>query len=154
MLRAHAKIPAMQEGTSRTRLNPDSTERFVALRRELGVTSFGINQIVLQPGQRGRIHRHERQEEVYLVLEGRLGLLLDGEQTELTEGELIRVAPRVRRQLVNRGPSRLVLLALGGDGEHHGRDGEAFTSWRQEVGAAPQDVPLPADLASDELRGS
>jgi mannose-6-phosphate isomerase-like protein (cupin superfamily) len=153
-LRAHAKIPAMQKGTSRTRLNPDSTERFVALRRELGVTSFGINQIVLQPGQRGRIHRHERQEEVYLVLEGRLGLLLDGEQTELTEGELIRVAPRVRRQLINRGSSRLVLLALGGDGEHHGRDGEAFTSWRQEVGAAPQDVPLPTDLASDELRGS
>jgi uncharacterized cupin superfamily protein len=42
-------------------------ERFVSLRRALGVTSFGLNQIMLEPGQRGRIHRHREQEEVYLV---------------------------------------------------------------------------------------
>ena len=37
-------------------------ERFQRLREPLGVRSFGINLIRLQPGQRGRIHRHERQE--------------------------------------------------------------------------------------------
>ena len=74
------------------------------LRRQLGVTSFGMNQIVLQPGQRGRIHRHERQEEVYLVLEGRLTLVIESEPTELAEQELIRVAPGLRRQLINYGP--------------------------------------------------
>ena len=142
----------MEEGTSRARLDPHSDERFFALRRALGVTSFGMNQIVLQPGQRGRIHRHHRQEEVYLVLEGRLTLVVEGEEIELTDGELIRVAPDLRRQLVNRGPARLMLLALGGDGDHHGRDGEAFVSWEQEVGAPPQDVPLPADLGTEELR--
>ena len=142
----------MREGTSRSRLNPDSAERFVALRRELGVTSFGMNQIVLQPGQRGRIHRHHRQEEVYLVLEGRLTLIVEGQETELIEGEMIRVDPRLRRQLVNRDRRRLVLLALGGDGEHHGRDGEAFPDWQQDIGAAPQEVPLPADLPPGELR--
>lgn len=142
----------MEEGTSRARLDPDSDERFFALRRALGVTSFGMNQILLQPGQRGRIHRHHRQEEVYLVLEGRLTLVVEGEEIELTDGELIRVAPDLRRQLVNRGPARLMLLALGGDGDHHGRDGEAFVSWEQEVGAPPQDVPLPADLGAEELR--
>jgi uncharacterized cupin superfamily protein len=39
-------------------------ERFQSLRRELGVQSFGINLMRLEAGQRGRIHRHERQEEV------------------------------------------------------------------------------------------
>jgi mannose-6-phosphate isomerase-like protein (cupin superfamily) len=107
---------------------------------------------VLQPGQRGRIHRHQRQEEIYLVLEGRLCLLIEGEETELTHNELIRVAPQLKRQLVNRGPSRLVLLALGGEGEHRGRDGEAFNTWEEEAGASPQEVPLPADLPASELR--
>jgi len=146
------RILAMEEGIARTRLDPDTTDRFLALRRQLGVSSFGINQIVLRPGERGRIHRHRLQEEVYVVLEGRLTLLVEGEETEAGEGELIRVAPAVRRQLVNRGPRRLVLLALGGYGEHQGRDGEAFASWEQQVGVAPQELPLPPDLSGRELR--
>jgi mannose-6-phosphate isomerase-like protein (cupin superfamily) len=140
-------------GTSTARLDPESPERFVALRRELGVSSFGLNQIILQPGQRGRIHRHERQEEVYLVLEGTLTLVVEGEPLELGEGELVRVAPELRRQLVNRGRDRLVLLALGAEGEHHGRDGEAFARWEDEHGGPPQEIPLPADLGPGDLRG-
>ncbi|MBV9339133.1 MAG: cupin domain-containing protein, partial [Solirubrobacterales bacterium] len=132
----------------------DATERFTPLRRELGVSSFGMNQIVLQPGQRGRIHRHRHQEEVYLVLEGTLTVLLEDDPTELVQGELIRVAPGVRRQLVNRDPRRLVLLALGGAGEHQGRDGEAFASWSDEHPVAPQELALPPDLARDQLRTS
>jgi mannose-6-phosphate isomerase-like protein (cupin superfamily) len=136
----------MQDGVSRTRLDPDSEEMFVPLRRQLGVTTFGLNQIVLQPGQRGRIHRHERQEEVYLVLEGELALIIEGQETALGQGELVRVAPRIRRQLLNRGPGRLVLIALGGAGEHIGREGEAFVSWAQETGQPPQEIPLPPPL--------
>jgi mannose-6-phosphate isomerase-like protein (cupin superfamily) len=136
----------MQDGIARARLDLDTEERFVALRRELGVSSFGLNQLVLQPGQRGRIHRHERQEEVYLVLEGRLTLLVERDPIELEQGDSIRVAPSLRRQLLNRGPGRLVLLALGGDGEHLGRDGEAFASWEDEHGVPPQEVALPDDL--------
>jgi uncharacterized cupin superfamily protein len=137
-------------GTARTRIPPDTKERFVPLRRELGVTCFGMNLIVLGPGQRGRIHRHERQEEVYLVLEGTLTLIVEREESALARGELVRVAPDLRRQLVNRGPERLVLLALGGSHEHEGRDGEAFRSWDEARGAAPQDVPLPEDLPVEE----
>jgi uncharacterized cupin superfamily protein len=147
-----ARVPtcaAVEKGTARTRLDPEATERFVALRRQLGVSTFGINQLVLQPGQRGRIHRHERQEEVYLVLEGDLTLLVEREEQKLAAGELIRVAPELRRQLVNHGPGRLVLLALGGAGDHHGRDGEAFVSWDQEVGAPPQEVQPPTDLPAE-----
>jgi uncharacterized cupin superfamily protein len=139
----------MDPGTSRARIDPDPGERFVALRRELGVTSFGLNELVLEPGQRGRIHRHERQEEVYLVLEGALTVVVEGEDEVLERGELIRVAPELRRQLVNRGPERVVLLALGGDGEHAGRDGLAYAEWDTPIdeGRPPQEVPLPDDLA-------
>jgi uncharacterized cupin superfamily protein len=145
-------MDTMQEGISRTRLDPDSEELFVPLRRQLGVTTFGLNQIVLSPGQRGRIHRHERQEEVYVVLEGELALIVEGEESTVGQGELVRVAPSLRRQLLNRGPDRLVLLALGGTGEHQGRDGEAFVSWAQETGQPPQEVPFPAPLSPGELR--
>jgi uncharacterized cupin superfamily protein len=143
----------MEPGIARARLDLDSTERFVPLRRQLGVTAFGLNQIVLQPGQRGRIHRHTAQEEVYLVLEGTLTLLIEGEEQTLGRAELARVAPAVRRQLVNRGPGRLVLLALGGAGEHAGRDGEAFAAWDDEHGVPPQDLPLPDDLPPGERAG-
>src|SRR3954471_20316649 len=106
----------MEQGTATARLEDEPDDRFVGLRAALGVSSFGLNQIVLRPGQRGRIHAHERQEEVYLVLEGTLSLVLEGEETTLERGELIRVAPGVRRQLVNRGPGALHLLAIGADG--------------------------------------
>ena len=66
-------------------------------------------------------------------------------RSELGQGELARVGPEVRRQLANRGEEDVLLLALGGHGEHVGRDGEAFESWEQQTGAPPQEVPLPAD---------
>ncbi|HET6865376.1 MAG TPA: cupin domain-containing protein [Solirubrobacteraceae bacterium] len=141
----------MEDGTSTTRLDPDTGERFLPLRRQLGVSCFGMNQIVLQPGQRGRIHRHKNQEEVYLVLEGTLTLLLEGKRSEMGVGELIRVAPSVRRQLVNRGPGRVMLLALGGASEHVGRDGEAFGDWTDEQPVSPQELPMPPDLDPGEL---
>ena len=137
---------APEPGVGRARIDRDSPERFVGLRRELGVTSFGLNQMILQPGQRGRIHRHQRQEEVYLVLEGELTVAIEDEEQTVAEGELIRVGPELRRQLLNRSGSRAVFVAIGGAGEHRGRDGEAFASWDEVRGAAPQEVPLPDDL--------
>ena len=136
----------MQEGVSYATLDLDTPERFQLLRRELGITSFGMNLILLAPRQQGRIHRHERQEEVYLVLDGVLTLAVEGEERELARGELARVAPMVRRRLINRGSERCAVLALGGAGEHEGRDGVAFESWETTEGRPPQEVPLPADL--------
>lgn len=144
----------MEDGTTTTRLNPDVGQRFLPLRRQLGVSSFGMNQIVLEPGERGRIHRHLRQEEVYLVLEGRLTLVIESEAADIGEGELIRVAPQIRRQLVNLGPGRVVVLALGGAAEHQGRDGEAFASWEDESPTTPQDMAMPPNLDPSELRAS
>jgi quercetin dioxygenase-like cupin family protein len=136
-------------------LDLDTDERFVSLRKPLGVTSFGINQLTLQPGQRMRIHRHAGQEEVYLVIEGRLTVLVEGVAHTVVAGELMRVAPEVRRQLVNMERERVTLVALGSAGdEHQSRDAEAFNSWEETTGGQPRDVPLPDDLPESELLGS
>jgi uncharacterized cupin superfamily protein len=130
-----------------TTMQPGSGERFQPLRRELGVSSFGMNLITLAPRERGRIHAHEHQEEVYVVLEGELTLVVDGVDHAVPKGTVVRVGPAQRRQIVNRGRVATVLLALGGAGEHAGRDARAWTAWDGPgEGRSPQDVPLPADL--------
>jgi uncharacterized cupin superfamily protein len=130
-----------------TTIKTNGAERFQSLRRELGITSFGMNVATLAPRQRGRIHAHDHQEEVYLVLEGELTLGVEGVEHTVARGAVARVGPQTRRQLVNRGTTALVLLALGGAGEHVGRDGRAWESWDEDgEGRAPQEVPLPADL--------
>lgn len=142
----------MTGGVTYTRLDLDTPERFQTLRRELGVSTFGLNLIVLQPGQRGRIHRHERQEEVFVVVDGRLTLVVEGQERDMGRGELVRVAPDVRRQLVNRGPSPVAVLAIGSANPHEGRDGIAFSSWDAAEGVPPQDSPVPEDLPPERLR--
>src|SRR3954453_17521730 len=94
----------METGIAFTALEYDTGERFVRLRQQLGVSTFGLNQIVLEAGQRGRIHRHKRQEEVYLVVEGTLTLLVEGEEHTLGPGSVARGGPRGRRPLGTRRP--------------------------------------------------
>jgi quercetin dioxygenase-like cupin family protein len=141
-------------GFTRTALDVDGDERFVSLRRPLGLSGMGMNLIILAPGQRGRVHDHERQEEAYLVWEGTLTLFVEGDPHDLVRGEIARVAPGTRRQIVNRGPGRCAIVALGATpGAHEGRDGLAWESW-DDTGEprTPQEVPLPEDLPESEQR--
>ena len=136
----------METGTSFTALDPDGEDRFQRLRAALGISTFGLNLLRFRPGQGSRIHRHERQEEAYLVLEGTLTLQFEDETRELGRGELARVAPDVRRQLWNRTGEPLLVLAMGGAEPHEGRDGRAYHSWdEQGEGHPPQEVPLAED---------
>src|SRR4051794_25656934 len=113
------------------------------LAEELQVTSFGLRQITLRPGLRNRIHRHREQEEVYLVLSGRLTIELDDGPLELEAGELARVPAQVRRRLANDGDEPVVLVAIGAAGTHRRGDGEAFVDWEDTEPKRPDDVPLP-----------
>jgi quercetin dioxygenase-like cupin family protein len=137
----------MEQGTTYGRIDFESDELFTRLARELGVTAFGLNVVTLAPGQRLRIHRHAHQEEVYVVIAGTLTLAVEGEERPLSVGDVGRVAPGIRRQLTNRERDRrCVVIAIGGAGEHESRDAEAFTSWDEQTGRPPQEVPLPPDL--------
>src|SRR5919199_3191301 len=72
---------------------------FRKVRRELGVTEFGVNAVVMPRGYQSRGHFHDRQQELYVVLRGEIEFEFgDGERRLLGPGGLARVdAATVRR---------------------------------------------------------
>ena len=80
---------------------PDADRRAHAVRRYLGLTSFGCNTFSAAAGNPLVIPHDESaygQEELYLVVEGRARFVCDGEETELGAGELVFAEPDVRRE--------------------------------------------------------
>jgi quercetin dioxygenase-like cupin family protein len=94
------------------------------IRRELGVTAFGVNAIVLPPGYSTPAHHHERQQELYIVFSGEIEFTLGGETRTLGPGGLARVDAGTVRHLRNLSDdSEAVFVAFGGEGGYVGRDG-------------------------------
>src|SRR4051812_34189201 len=97
---------------------------FRKVRSPLGVTAFGVNAIVLPPGIETGVHFHEHQEELYIVLRGRLEIVLnDGEVQTLEPGGLARVDPSTPRQLRNASDAEVVYICVGGKDGYVGGDG-------------------------------
>jgi mannose-6-phosphate isomerase-like protein (cupin superfamily) len=111
---------------------------FRKVRRELGVTAFGINAIVIPPGYVTGRHYHEEQEEVYFVHRGRIAIELgDGSSHELGPGGLARLDAATVRRVRNAGDEDAVYVAIGGKDGYVGRDGrlpEGETSRFGETG--------------------
>ena len=107
---------------------------FRKVRRELGVTAFGVNAIVLPPGYETGGHRHERQEELYLVQRGTIELIFgdsdgDGESVVLGPGGMARVdATTVRRMRNVSTTDEAVYICVGGADGYVGRDGVSLDS--------------------------
>ena len=99
---------------------------FRKIRRELGVTAFGVNAIVLPPGYEGRGHYHDEQEELYFVHRGEIEIKFgDGSSHRLGAGGVARVDPQTVRSLKNVGADDAVYLAIGGKDGYVGRDGRS-----------------------------
>jgi quercetin dioxygenase-like cupin family protein len=98
---------------------------FRKIRKELGVTAFGINAIVLPPGYETGRHFHEEQEETYFVHRGRVEIEFgDGSRHVLDEGGLARVDAATVRKLRNlSGDQDAVYVIAGGKDGYVGRDG-------------------------------
>lgn len=88
--------------------------------RDLDAQDTGLAYHLIKPGQRGGGHRHEKAEEIYVVISGSGRINLDGELAELRQLDAVRVAPQVKRAF-EADPDGLELLAFGphreGDGE-------------------------------------
>jgi len=99
---------------------------FRKVRAPLGVTAFGVNAIVLPPAYTTRRHYHERQQELYLVLEGELEIEFgDGERHRLRRGGLARVDPGTVRCLRNTSDTEdAMYFCVGGADGYVGRDGK------------------------------
>ncbi len=97
---------------------------FRKIRKELGVTAFGINAIVLPAGLWTNRHFHERQEETYFVHRGTLEFEFgDGERVRLDAGGVVRVDASTVRRIGNVGEEDAVYVIVGGADGYVGRDG-------------------------------
>lgn len=96
------------------------------VRRELGVTAFGINAIVLPPGYSTGVHYHDQQEETYFVHQGTVEFRFgDGLRHLVRAGGIARVDAATHRGMRNAGESDAIVLVAGGKDGYVGRDGQA-----------------------------
>jgi mannose-6-phosphate isomerase-like protein (cupin superfamily) len=93
---------------------------------DLDAADTGVSHHRLKAGKRQPFaHRHDRAEEVYVVLSGSGRAKLDDDIVELEALDALRVAPGVIRAF-EAGTDGLELLAVG---PHHQGDGELIHEW-------------------------
>jgi mannose-6-phosphate isomerase-like protein (cupin superfamily) len=92
-------------------LAPDMEARFA--RSAAGLEGGGFSYQKLAPGYRPPFgHRHQTQEEAYVVVSGSGEALVDGETVALRQWDVLRVPPEVPRAFAA-GPDGLELIAIG-----------------------------------------
>ena len=98
---------------------------FRKIRKELGLTAFGMNAIVIPPGYSTGKHFHDEQEETYFVHQGTVEFVIgpDEDRHRLGPGGVIRVDAPTIRQIVNVGDDDAVYVIAGGKDGYVGRDG-------------------------------
>ena len=83
----------------------ETTGKWALARRSIGLNSFGMNVVDIEPG--GRIPEHDEterdQEEVFVVLSGLPTLVVDGQEFPLRPGSFARLDPEPVRTVVNPG---------------------------------------------------
>jgi quercetin dioxygenase-like cupin family protein len=90
-------------------------DSFFKIRKALGTTAFGLNEVRMPPGFEGPAHDESDtgHEEVYVCLEGGATVTIGDEEVQLEPGAYLRVAPGTQRQ-VQAGPAGVRFLAIGG----------------------------------------
>jgi mannose-6-phosphate isomerase-like protein (cupin superfamily) len=97
---------------------------FRKVRRELGVTAFGVNALVYPPGYPGFQHYHDTQDELYFVHSGTALFEVEDQERILGPGGLCHVESTTPRKVSNASETEdLVLLVVGGKGGYVERDG-------------------------------
>lgn len=111
---AVANVDALAEGPG-----------FRKVRRELGVTAFGVNAIEIPPDYETGRHYHDEQEELYFVHRGRLEMSFNDDSVHvLGPGGLARVDAATIRKVKNVGDTPALYVVVGGKDGYVGRDGQ------------------------------
>jgi mannose-6-phosphate isomerase-like protein (cupin superfamily) len=124
----HTKVNLreVEDMAPRFDLSPGLESRFA--REPLGLTGMGVSYLRLAPDFRTPFgHRHEIQEEVYVVLSGSARLRVGDETVEMGPLDAVRVAPTAPRCLEG-GPTGAVVLAFGAPSDDN-RDAEMLPGW-------------------------
>jgi uncharacterized cupin superfamily protein len=88
--------------------------KWLLARRSLGVSSFGINLVDLEPGESIPEHNELQrdQEEVFAVISGTLTMVIEGTEYEAPAGTFVRFDPELQRTAVNRGSEVATMLLV------------------------------------------
>ena len=91
---------------------PESGIPHRKLTEALGATEMRVTAVTLEPGQATDAHAHERQEEIYVALDGGR-VEIDGEEREVAPGGVVRVGPDPARRVVNESDEERTWLMFG-----------------------------------------
>ena len=87
----------------------------VFIGEKLNTTSVEISFQVLTAGKEIPFdHRHNENEEVYIVLKGKGEFIIDDEVTEVKEGSIVRIAPPAKRRWRNNSEDDLLVMVVQG----------------------------------------
>ena len=129
------------EEWARFRLDPPAVPRAargkIFLQELLGSAGLEVSLNVVPPGQAMPfLHRHQQNDEVYVVVGGRGQFLVDDECVDVSEGSVLRISPPAARAWRNTSEAPLYFLCLQyrADSVTHGgtRDGqrvEGIPAW-------------------------
>ena len=114
---------------------PTGEGRWQALNKPLGITTFGVNAVAMEPGEEVDIEHDERasgHQEVYVVVTGRAAFRLGAERVEAGPGDIVAVGdPAETRSYSALEPgTRIVCFGAGPGAEH------PYGEWITE-GASP-----------------
>ena len=92
---------------------PESGIRHRKLTEPLDCAEMRVNALTLDPGQATAPHAHERQEEVYVALDGG-HVRIDGTTHEVPAGGVVRIGPESVRSIRNESAERTQTWLLFG----------------------------------------
>jgi uncharacterized cupin superfamily protein len=90
-------------------------DKWILVRRSLGLSSFGMNAVELPPGE--SIPEHDEtdrmHEEVFLVLDGTPTMVVNGADHPLKPGSFVRLDPEPKRTVRNDSdaPARVLIVS-------------------------------------------
>lgn len=123
----HKKLTDVKDSAPEFGLGDDQEARFA--KNDLDAEDTGVSHHRLKGGKRQPFgHKHEKAEEVYVVMAGSGRINLDGEIVEVETLDAIRVSPGVTRAF-EAGPEGIEVLAVG---PRHDGDGEVIPGWWAE----------------------
>jgi mannose-6-phosphate isomerase-like protein (cupin superfamily) len=120
----HKKLTEVKDSAPEFGMEDVQEARFA--KKDLDAEATGVSHLRLKSGQRTPFgHKHEKAEEVYIVIGGSGRLKLDDEIIEVERLDAVRVSPEVVRNF-EAGPGGIEVLAVGA---RHDGDGEVIPGW-------------------------
>jgi uncharacterized cupin superfamily protein len=120
------------------------------LAKQLQATSLGARLWRLRPGQASTLHRHFATEELYVLLEGRGRIRVDGKALELAPLDALLVEPESSRQIFNDTDADALWLAMGAPPEAANTLEMSEETLRSLYPEGPR--ALPPELGGGEFR--